>query len=498
MIIPIGHEEETVRRLPWVTFGVMIACCAAFVLSGEAGNTAERNQRVVEKALPAVEYYLSHPYLEIDPDLERAAFGDDAGHSERVLEIYREGFPEPSDSEVLRREQQRLDELTAEALAGLKTHPYLRWGLVPSRPTPVTLVSHMFLHGGLLHLLGNLLILYLAGPFIEDVWGRPLYTGFYFCSGLVAALLFIVFNADSGVPMIGASGAIAGVMGAFVIRYWSTKIKFFYMIGLFWRGTFLAPAWVMLPLWFGEQLWAATLTSSVGAGAMGGVAYWAHVGGFAFGVGAALAIRHWQVEERFLSDSLEAKTNAVVLNNPQVERALEVNAAGNAEQAMALLHEEAERNPSNPEVALALWGVATEQQRSAEAAPAMLRVIRGELRQGQPELALTHWTELVQRVPRVEADPDLLLRLAQLLLQQERRDEAASAVRRAMLQAGSTIPASMALRIARLARSVDPQITRGAAQLALARPDLGPLERCEAEQLLASLSAAQPKPPRAA
>jgi membrane associated rhomboid family serine protease len=233
MIIPIGHEEESCRRLPVITFGIMALCLLGFVLSGELGDTSARDFEASEKAEEVLEYYLEHPYL--------------------------------------------------------------RFGLVPSDPSPIGFLTHMFLHAGFLHLIGNMLMLYLAGPFIEDVWGRPLYAAFYVVAGIAAALAFVATNSDVSVPMIGASGAIAGVMGAFLVRYTNTQIHFFYWIGLFFRGTFSAPAWVMLPLWFAEQLFMAAMLEDVSGG---GVAYWAHIGGFVFGVGAAIGIRHWGIEQK--------------------------------------------------------------------------------------------------------------------------------------------------------------------------------------------------------
>jgi hypothetical protein len=163
-----------------------------------------------------------------------------------------------------------------------------------------------------------------------------------------------------------------------------------------------------------------------------------------------------------------------VVHNPRIE------------QALAVLGEEAQQNPHDAEVGLAYWGVATDHGRAAEAAPALVRVIREELKQGETDLALTHWTELVQRVPSVEADPDLLVRLAQLFQRAGRGDEAAAALRRAMLGGGSTMAPALALRIARIAGGLDANLAKGAARLALAHPDLPPTERSQVEQLLAS------------
>ncbi len=486
MIIPIGHEQETVRRLPWVTFGIMIVCCVAFVLSGEAGNTHERDRKAAERALPGLQYYLEHPYLEIDGDLRALLFAEAGGAEESLLEIYRAEFPPPEDAETLREEQRELDRLTAAALEGLGEHPYLRWGLVPARISPPTLVTHMFLHAGILHLLGNMLILYLGGPFIEDVWGRPLFAGFYLLSGVAAAAAHVVLNAGSTVPLIGASGAIAGVMGAFLVRYHNTKIRFFYVFGVFWRGTFDASAWIMLPLWFGEQLAMATMLSGASAPG-GGVAYWAHVGGFVFGAAAAIGVRRLGLEER-IAEQLRAKTETELVRRPEVDRALSIAARGDAEGALAALAEQTRLHPDDVDVALALWGVAVELHRTAEAAPAMARAIRGELRRGHDELALLHWDELTTSVPGVTLDPDSLVRIAHLLHAQNRPSEALAALRRAMLAGGTGMPAALALRIARQARRLDPRLCQGAARLALSRPDLDPLEREQAASLLARLA----------
>jgi membrane associated rhomboid family serine protease len=482
MIIPIGHEEESCRRLPVVTFGVMALCLLGFILSGQL-STSAYDVEGVEEFEEVVEYYFEHPYLELDDELKKRLFeGVSEREIETLIEVYRSEYPKPETAALLKEEQERLDALTGDFLDAFGEHSFFRFGLVPNDPNPIAFLTHMFLHGGWLHLIGNMLILYLAGPFIEDVWGRPLYAGFYVVAGLVAALSFMLPNLESGIPMIGASGAIAGVMGAFLVRYRTTHIRFFYWFGLLFRGTFSAPAWVMLPLWFGEQVFMASMLAGIEGG---GVAYMAHIGGFLFGVGAALGIRHWGIEAR-MESTIESKITSTVVHNPTIEQALHAAAAGNGDEAVTMLAEEARRDPNDAELGLAFWGLATDHERAAEAAPALVRVIRDELRRGESELALTHWTELTQRVPAVEASPDLLVRLAQLLQREGRTAEAAAALRRAMLGGGSTMPPALALRIARLAGSLDAHIALGAARLALAHPDVQEPERAQAEQLLAS------------
>ena len=219
ILIPIGHEQTTVRRLPWVTFGVMAICAVAFVLSGRAQLFVEDDVKLGQRVQKAVEYYLEHPYLELDSDFRREIFPEALEQDfKEFLDQSKATHLRPKRKRTLELEQERLDRLSARALKSHREHPLMQWGLTPNRITAVTLLSHMFLHAGWLHLIGNMLILYLAGPFIEDVWGRPLYLAFFLVAGLVAALFHIGANAGSTIPMVGASGAIAGVMGAFLVR----------------------------------------------------------------------------------------------------------------------------------------------------------------------------------------------------------------------------------------------------------------------------------------
>jgi len=488
ILLPIGHEEEGVRRLPWVTFGVMILCLLAFFMTGRQALFPEDDVEASKDARQALEYSLEHPYLELDPDFRKRfipAEGADEEFDAFVSAIGTMAGSPPQSAAVRETEQEVLDGLTQNALESFDAHPLMRWGLVPNDFSLVGLLTHMFLHAGWLHLVGNMLILYLAGPFIEDVWGRPLYLGFYLVTGIVAALFHVGFNAGSSVPMIGASGAIAGVMGAFLIRYRTTPIRFFYMFGLLIRGTFTAPAWIMLPLWFGQQLFLAMLTKNMGDGA--GVAYWAHVGGFAFGLGAAGLIKAMRIEEQYLHAAIESKVRSTVISNEAVDRALEAQLAGQSDRAFEMLSTEARKAPGNYDAALAFWGVAVELGRAAEAAPAILKTIQHQLRAGETQQAASQWIELTDRVPGIATDTAVLLRLAQVLVEQGDRERAASTVRQALLAAGARPGAALALKIASSAVELDPTVALGAARLALAQHDLDPDARERAEQLTTRL-----------
>jgi membrane associated rhomboid family serine protease len=152
--------------------------------------------------------------------------------------------------------------------------------------TWLTLFTSMFLHGGILHLLGNMLFLWIFGATVEDSMARWRYALFYLAGGLAAVLLQVGFSPGSTAPTVGASGAIAAVLGGYILLYPRAKVVALVFV-IFFFAPIELPAWLMLGFWFVEQaLFAAASLGSPNGG--GGVAYVAHVGGFVFGL---LAIR---------------------------------------------------------------------------------------------------------------------------------------------------------------------------------------------------------------
>jgi membrane associated rhomboid family serine protease len=163
-----------------------------------------------------------------------------------------------------------------------------QWSVIPADIVAgkhwVTILTAMFMHAGWLHLIGNMVFLWAFGPEIEDAMGRPRYLIFYLLSGLVASAAQIAAMRDSTVPNLGASGAIAGVMGAFLITYPRDRIRTLLLFGFFYRVTVI-PASLLIGLWFLTQLFSQL--GSVADVQSGGVAYLAHVGGFIFGAATA-------------------------------------------------------------------------------------------------------------------------------------------------------------------------------------------------------------------
>jgi membrane associated rhomboid family serine protease len=170
-------------------------------------------------------------------------------------------------------------------------HGYVPWDLisslgtrfVPAAAAIVPIFTSMFLHAGWLHLIFNMWALWIFGDNVEDYLGHMLYLMLYFLCGIAAALLHTLFNIGSTVPSVGASGAIAGVMGAFFVLY--PRARVLTLVPFFFIFFMWLPAWIVLGYWFVAQFLSGAANSIAQRGAQSsGIAFWAHVGGFIAGV----------------------------------------------------------------------------------------------------------------------------------------------------------------------------------------------------------------------
>ncbi|RPI15398.1 MAG: rhomboid family intramembrane serine protease [Acidobacteriales bacterium] len=164
------------------------------------------------------------------------------------------------------------------------------YGLIPSRFQLTALATSMFLHGGWLHLLGNMWFLWIFGDNVEDILGRWKYLTFYLLCGIAAGLVHVIFNSDSRLPTVGASGAIAGVMGAYLLKFPHSRIVTLVPI-VFFLTTIEIPASVLMIVWFAIQFFSGVGSIGYSDPSQGGVAWFAHVGGFLAGMALILALR---------------------------------------------------------------------------------------------------------------------------------------------------------------------------------------------------------------
>jgi len=354
ILLPIGHEQLTLSKLPFATFVLMGICVVATVIAGAVMYDEDSDDLAALSELRA--YYNGHDYLELDPEItadlpqrERELYqhrqkwlawlaeepeaaaefvesipvedrrnptnkmldmtgdlvdvelgeGDPRELDEAQLDSLKADFLERSaavDPESRYEQQLRIDELAARYASAARSSPARRFAYVPASPSPIGLVTHIFIHAGVVHLVLNLVFLWVVATKLEDIWGRPLFVAAFVVCGVIGALSHGLANAERLVPMIGASGAVAGLMGAYMIRLGRTKIRFVYFYFIFRprAGSFDAPAFLMFPLWFfGELVYALFFD-------IGMIAYWAHVGGFVAGVALALVFKLTDFERRVL------------------------------------------------------------------------------------------------------------------------------------------------------------------------------------------------------
>jgi membrane associated rhomboid family serine protease len=265
--LPWGHDQPVYDR-PWLTYALVTACTAIFLVSAYFQVGAERD--------------LEDAALRVEARLERAPAA--------TVSFTVSGMPEPAASivadltDTARPGDPELEAAVLDVVAAMNRMPTFRFGWKPASPSVRGALGHAFMHADVFHLLGNMLLLFLAGSVLECFWRRWAYALLYVVAGACGLAAHHFSDPTSTIPVIGASGAIAGLLGAFVIGYPRTRIRIFYffLFPLFRWGNWNAPAFVVIPLWAGIELLHGVI------GSQDGVAYWAHVGGFACGAIAAL------------------------------------------------------------------------------------------------------------------------------------------------------------------------------------------------------------------
>lgn len=296
-LFPIGHDESSARSIPVVSISLILICAVIFAATQ---TTINKEQKLIEAVQAEIESLKLKVYMRDNRqkggDMITALVDKDASNfyelsqkfGERISaawELFIQGKTVSEDDPYFIRYLELRDLLRdqkAKSIVG-------KFGLKPDNVTVLSLVTSMFLHGSLGHLLMNMFFLYLFGLALEDVWGRAMYGVFYILAGVVAGGFYVAMNPGSGMPAIGASGAIAGLMGAFLFRFYKVKIHFvyYYFLLRLHYGKFAVPALLVLPLWLAGQLLYNSLTTHE----IMPIAFWAHIGGFCVGVFGAFAIK---------------------------------------------------------------------------------------------------------------------------------------------------------------------------------------------------------------
>ena len=292
LILPMERTFD-IRRPPVVTLLLLAINVIIFLATNGsdeetmvAAVEAYEAQQILGTELPLFQGYLISESSGSD-DWRNLDSADELDHDERfylVLQIL-------TDSNYAEYLELRADSFTLVELSALEQKRNivdryitslitLRYGFVPAEFSFMTLFSSQFLHGDLAHLIGNMVILVLVGVTVEQLLGSFNYLLFYLLSGAFGSIVFGLVHFGSPTPLIGASGAISGLMGMYVAAYGRRPIRFFYWIGFYFNYVKL-PALVMLPIWVGKEIFDFLITES-------NVAYTAHAGGLVAGAGLVL------------------------------------------------------------------------------------------------------------------------------------------------------------------------------------------------------------------
>jgi membrane associated rhomboid family serine protease len=336
MLFPIKHENMSARRWPVITLGLILINFLVFLCTYPAMERQEDSLLSVRQHLLVLS--ARHPELTIQAKAQQFITDFQAYYPADWTDIQSPNFKAIDDWDTRMRSvddpeqlQAEMDSLGTEYSKLMVSSIAQRYAFIPADPRPIAYLSSTFLHGGWLHLIGNMWFLWLAGFVLEDVWGRPLYLIFYLAAGAVATQLDGWANPGSIAVSYGASGAIAGLMGAFLVRFPKLKIQLMWFFGS-WLSGFWRPwvrAYWLLPLWFAMEIYYGKML-----GQSDGVAHWAHIGGFAFGALAALAIRYSGLEHK-ANKGIEEKTTWTA--DPEIGQATDLMAQGKLDEAAATL-----------------------------------------------------------------------------------------------------------------------------------------------------------------
>jgi membrane associated rhomboid family serine protease len=389
MLIPIKHENMTARRWPVITIGLIVINTIIFLftiaaIDNETPELGEVKSHII--ILAAL-----HPELKLQPESQRLVDGFKQSQPQQwkhVQDPFRDVLG-PYDARLKMMEntsklQDEADSLNKQLVELSSSSISEQYAFIPAVRKPITYLTANFLHGGILHLVGNMWFLWLAGFVLEDLWGRWIYSVFYLIAGAAALQFYAWTDPTSIIPTVGASGAVAALMGAFLARLPKMKIE---MAWLFWFRLyrFKAAAYWLLPLWLLGEIFFGSLGSS-------SVAHWAHVGGFLFGAVAAIGIQYSGLEQK-ANKEIEEKLGWS--NDPELELASSNMEHGQLADAIAHLNTYIAKKPNSLDAWTMLRTIYTRQNDTKSYLDATAKTCALHLREHQVEAAFQCYAEFV-------------------------------------------------------------------------------------------------------
>jgi len=411
-LIPIGSEEG-VRRLPFITIGLIALNTVIFFITSLTMRSQMNDLERLHERLLEIEFNYTYRVMEIDPGL--------LNESDPV--IFHEKFAEQEIIPEYSEDYDTWHALYEEFQQKQKGLVFRQWGFIPKDMNILKTLSSMFVHGDFFHLLFNMLFLWLVGCNIEDDWSWKVFIPLYVVSGIAACLLHAAMYPDSTSPLIGASGAIAGIMGAFMIRHYKTKVRFAYFIWILitrpFVGTFSIYAGIALPLWFIQEM-----TCAAGWSAPDGTAHWAHVGGFVLGAVIGLALKFFGLEKKYIAPMVEDSFEQLRTSPRMREINRKLN-EGDTAAAVPLLLGVIDDEPENYDAPLMLARIYHEKGNLDAAAVMYNQAFAALIRAGDGDVVLSTLEEMREKNLILVISEKNLYNLALMLESGERHREAA-------------------------------------------------------------------------
>ena len=421
MLVPIGHENMRGRRWPVITIGLIALNVLIFL--GTHWTIEDQSPKIAEAKVHILLLAAMHPDVNLPPDVGEFVHDFESHHSAVWKQLQSPNRDLADSWDARMRQMEEPEQFQAEMDALVQQYQRLqqesileRYALIPAHPRSLAYVTANFLHGGWLHLIGNMWFLWLAGMLVEDTWGRVIYPIFYFLAGAIALQIHAWSNPGSIVATLGASGAVAALMGAFLVRYPNVRIKMVWFIFLRPRY-FQARAIWLLPLWLLMEIFYGTLF-----GQATGVAHWAHVGGFLFGVLAAVGLRYSGLEQK-ADQAIEEKIGWTA--DPRIVAATDLMEDGDHDGAIASLKKFQAEQPDSLDAATLLAQVCFRKGDLAGHRQALLKLCQLHLKTHNTDGAWQEFQEFLN-VGGEHPPAALWLEMARHLENQQNLDRAVS------------------------------------------------------------------------
>lgn len=457
-----SNQESSVRVHPWVSYalaGVLLVSSLAILLANhaaveEAGKSPE--------VLSAVTFFERNPEVRVSERFARFIGADHMAEVRARHEQRRQqGGVAVLSERMQQKTQKRFEEVQRRAFASLQDLASWRFGIVDGSSPLLNTFAHLAVNETVLSIGVSMLFLVFAALALEGAWGSLLFGGLCLLLPFATRVTYTSFYGDQGVPWAGASGMVAGLLGAYLVRSF--------------RG-FSIPGWLLLPPWIVLEY---LLVRDLPIDSFDAAPFVVHAVSFAFGAAVAGAIWALDLEDKLLDRKAESPN---LISNPVLERALLEQDDGNADAAFELLEAGLRKTPGNQDVAAALWQMSVGTERAALAVPAMLGAVREGLRAGRRDDACSLWMSISGETT-LKAEGTLLVRIGEALLAQEEHDAALHSFALAV-DGAKTLSSVLAIRVVRGARDLDPDLAGRAAAVALIDDQLGTSERASLQLVL--------------